>query len=93
MRHELSIDTANFERILSGEKTFEIRSNAQDFQAADSVLLKELSPCKTPAEALMAVGKQLFTGRELVAEIGYVTSCHQQEDYVVFSLVDVKLEW
>ncbi len=94
MRHELSIDTANFDRILSGEKTFQICSNVHDFQAADSVLLKELLPCKTPADAqLDRIGKQLFTGRELTAEIGYVTSSHLQEDYVVFSLIDVKREW
>ncbi len=93
MRHELSIAPANFERILSGEKTFQICFKAQDFKAADSVLLRELTPCKTPADVLIAKGRQLFTGRELTAEIGYVTSSYLQEDTVVFSLIDVKREW
>ncbi|PID65846.1 MAG: RNA-binding protein [Gammaproteobacteria bacterium] len=93
MRHEIGIETTDFERIFSGEKTFEIRLNDQDFQAADTVLLKELRPSKTLADAMARLDNNCFTGRQLSAEIGYVTSCHQQEDYVVFSLVDVKPEW
>lgn len=78
--HELKIEQAYFNAVRNGIKTFEIRNNDRGFQAGDTVLLKETQP--VPAFP--------YTGRELLATIGYVIGYAQKENYVVFSLLNVK---
>jgi len=74
--HHLKILPEYFKPVRAGVKTFEIRNNGRDFKSADVVLLKEWD------------GE--YTGAEISATIGYVTSYGQQEGTVVFSLLGVK---
>lgn len=52
MKHKLKIKSKYAERIISGEKNFEIRQNDRDYQTGDSVILYVLQepgetlPCK-----------------------------------------------
>jgi uncharacterized protein YqfB (UPF0267 family) len=76
MHHDLKIQPCYFEAVLNGDKTFEIRNNAdRGFQKGDTVTLKEIG----------SEGK--FTGREIDVTITYVCSYEQQKDYVVFSFI------
>jgi uncharacterized protein YqfB (UPF0267 family) len=59
--HKLKIWPQFFEAILSGEKTFEVRSNDRDFQQGEFLQLREFD--KT---------KQSFTGRTLLRRVNYV---------------------
>lgn len=80
MKHELKILPAYYEAVLSGDKTFEIRFNDdRGFQKGDSVLLLEISP-----------PDGLYTGRELLIKITYVTNYAQKDGYVVFAFKKVE---
>lgn len=75
--HHLKIAPVYFEAVSEGRKTFEIRDcTDRDFMEGDVVILKEWD--------------QHYTGRELSANIGYVSTFAQQPDYEVFSLLNVK---
>lgn len=75
MNHELKIERAFYEAVLSGDKTFEIRNNRdRGFQKGDTVTLVELS----------GLGS-LATGRTISAVITYVLNYEQKPDFVVFS--------
>jgi len=70
-----------YERILNGQKTFEVRKNDRDFQAGDTVTLAEFHPD----------GDIGFSNREIHFIIGYVLVGEQfgiQSGYCVFSLID-----
>lgn len=61
--------------MISGRKTFEVRyTGDRDFFEGDKVLLKEFDG-----------NNQSYTGRQLLAEITYVSNYMQKPDYVVFS--------
>lgn len=73
MHHELKIAECYFVPGLTGEKPFEIRrNNDRGFQKGDTVLFREVNKLN------------LYTSRQFKAEITYVTSFEQKEDYVVF---------
>lgn len=74
--HDLKIEKAFFEAVLSGDKTFEIRNNRdRGFQRGDTITLHELS----------SIGTSLKTGRHASAVITYVINYEQKPDFVVFS--------
>ncbi|WP_332237898.1 ASCH/PUA domain-containing protein [Sporolactobacillus sp. KGMB 08714] len=73
--HSLKIEPEYFEPVISGAKPFEIRFNDRNFQAGDSVILKEYVPDSG------------YTGRHVSRQIGYITDFEQKEGYVVFSLL------
>lgn len=75
--HEIKLRTEYFYNVLNGDKTFEIRYNDRNYQKGDKVLLKEFHPT-------------IYKSREISAVIGDVVSFKQKEDWVVFSLKDVK---
>lgn len=77
--HELKIEESYFEAIADGRKNFEIRLNDRGFQAGDSVILQEIY-----------TKNGTYTGRQIKARIGYVIGYMQKDNYVVFSLLDVK---
>lgn len=84
--HELKIFRPYFQAIIEGRKTFEIRDNRdRGFNAGDVVTLNEIYP----KDNLLLNGK--CTGRQIKAEIGYVTNYEQKDEYVVFSLLRVEL--
>lgn len=76
MNHDLKIESAFFEAVLSGDKTFEVRNNRdRGFQKGDTITLYELSK----------ISPALNTGRKINAVITYVLNYEQKPDWVVFS--------
>ena len=59
--HILKTWPVYFERVDSGDKTFEVRKNDRDFQTGDEVLLKEYDPVK-----------QEYTFRQILFTISYI---------------------
>ncbi len=76
--HDLKILPVYMDRIMSGEKRFEIRKNDRDFQAGDTFNLLEGYP---GAQSHMWNA----TGRVYFGTITYVTNYEQKDGYVVFS--------
>lgn len=64
-----------FNEIWRGKKTFEIRKNDRGFKIGDRVVLKEF-----------LYGQEVYTGREIIAEIIYITHLQQKKEVVVFSI-------
>ena len=63
MRIEKKVWPEYYERILSGEKTFEIRLNDFDCESGDILVLREWDPTD-----------ETYTGRSLEKEVTYVSS-------------------
>ncbi|MFM1640935.1 DUF3850 domain-containing protein [Aeromonas salmonicida] len=75
MKHELKIKPEYFAAIYFGEKTFEIRNNAdRNFQVGDTLLLKAWD------------GE--FTGDFVEKVVSYITDFEQKPGYVVLGLVN-----
>jgi|TARA_Y100000310_G_scaffold298310_1_gene332146 hypothetical protein len=83
--HELKTEPKYFGRLVSGDKTFEIRKNDRDFQVGDELILKEYDKEAHENEfqlfQVLAGGlsnkplpeaKQGFTGEELHYEVTYL---------------------
>lgn len=75
--HLIKTEKSYFKAVKEGRKTFEIRQNDRGYQAGDKVILEELN------------NLNLTTGERIKADIGYVIGYKQQENYVVFSLLNV----
>lgn len=74
MKHDLKILPAFFEAVLRGDKKFEIRRNDdRGFQKGDVIVLIEYDD-----------KNRRKTGREVIAEITYVSDYHQPPNQVVF---------
>lgn len=83
MIHELKIFSNFFEKVLYGDKTFEIRKNDRNFKEGDVVILNEIDGCYG--------GKGYeYSGCKLTATIGFLTDFEQKDGYVVFSLLNVR---
>lgn len=74
MHHDLKIEEPYYRQVVAGKKLFEIRYNDRGYQAGDTLALS------VPGMMLPAIQ----------AEIGYVTGFQQKENYVVFSLLDIR---
>jgi ASC-1-like (ASCH) protein len=76
--HELKVMPQYFQRIVTGQKTFEIRFNDRDYQVGDTLFLKEHDP------------KVGFPDHGLydtcLAKIVYMTDFQQKEGYVVLGI-------
>lgn len=76
--HELKTLPIYFDAVLRGDKTFEIRNNDRDFQAGDTLFLKEYDPAKeAPQQPWNPEGLNppilgAYTGREILAIVSYV---------------------
>ncbi len=83
MLHELKTWPRYFERITSGQKSFELRKNDRDFQPGDAVLLREFDP-----------DTMYFTGKQIHCRITYVMSAMDGllKDYCIFSFEDLRYE-
>lgn len=77
MIHELKIWPFFFERILSGEKTFEIRQNDRNFMIGDLLALNEYDP-----------KNETYTGRSCLVYVDFAMTnpAYLQEGYVVMSI-------
>ncbi len=77
MHHELKILEPFFEAVIRGQKKFEIRSNVdRGFQKGDTVLLKEIK---------RGTCADIYTKREQMIEITYVSDYNQPSNQVVFA--------
>lgn len=76
MNHDLKIDDCYLQAKLAGDKLFEIRVNDRGFQKGDTVTYREYPN----------IGNTI----KHVFQITYVTSYHQQGEYVVFGEKKVK---
>jgi hypothetical protein len=89
--HELKTWPAYFERLLSGEKTFEVRKDDRGFQAGDELLLREFDPAKCRLrDGCLPTRCPAYTGRELRFTAGFVYRQGAGLDcgpYVVLSLL------
>ena len=75
MKHELKIKPEYFAAVFFGEKTFEIRNNAdRNFQVGDTLMLKAWD------------GE--FTGDFVEKVVSYITDFEQKPGYVVLGLVN-----
>lgn len=77
MNHILKIQRDYFIAVKEGRKNFEIRHDDRGFQAGDTVTLREYD------------GIYQQQG-EIEADIGYVTAFQQHNNYVVFSLLNLR---
>lgn len=68
-----------YEQVISGKKTFEIIYNDRGYNAGDTVE--------------MYCDEHPYIGKNITAEIGYVTAFQQQNNYVVFSLLNVRCDY
>lgn len=73
--HVLKSWPVYFHEIWLGRKTFEIRQNDPGFQLGDKIILKEF-----------LCDREIYTGREIIAEITYLTRLLQKNGVVVFSI-------
>jgi len=80
VKHEIKIELPYYEAVKEGRKTFEIRHNDRGYNAGDHLTL---IPVRCGVKTL---------DPQLYAKIGYVTSWNQRENFVVFSLLNVKVE-
>lgn len=61
--HSLKTWPEFFQKMLDGDKTFELRKNDRNFAVGDTLLLREFDPWPSPA---------YYTGRELSVRVTYV---------------------
>lgn len=77
MKHELKIKPEYFAAVVNGEKTFEIRNNAdRNFQIGDTLILKSWD------------GE--FNGNFVEKVVSYITDFEQKPGYVVLGLVGAR---
>lgn len=69
--HELKILPKYFERVIKGEKTFEIRKNDRDFQTGDVIILNEFDGVKHTGGNVKGKITYIFNGGEYGLDIGY----------------------
>lgn len=60
MEHSIYIQKQYFDKVLSKEKTFELRKNDRDYKIGDTLILKEIDD------------HDLNTGRKIKVEITYI---------------------
>lgn len=82
--HSLKIAPKYFEKVLSGEKTFEFRYNDRNYRVGDILILKEYN-------------NNEFTGREISVQITYILDNFLgiQERYVILAIKPIwnNLPW
>jgi hypothetical protein len=73
MRHELKTHPPMYERLVAGEKTFEIRrDDGRGFQAGDTLVLLEFNPAGTHDCNDTDCNQRRYTGRGMVRKVGFV---------------------
>lgn len=76
--HELKCRPEYFQRIVSGQKTFEVRKNDRNYQVGDTLVLKEFDPAiGFPDHGLYGTVR---------AKVVYIETYAQQDGYVVLGI-------
>lgn len=79
MVHDLKIEKKYYDRILSGEKTFEIRYNDRDYQTGDQLKLN-----------MIPKNGERCDNKPILKEIAYIHSgLGMQDNYIVIGLKDI----
>ncbi len=86
--HELKIAPVYFQQISTGYKTFEIRKDDRGYQKGDKVMMREFEVHNTLC--FNQTDEDGYTGRTIIASIGFVTAYEQKEGFVVFSLLGIE---
>lgn len=76
MIHELKIYSPYFEKVISGEKTFEVRQNDRDFHVGDMLALNEIDCCG------------VYSGKSCIVDVTYILDNQDfvKEGYVVMAI-------
>lgn len=98
MIHDLKTAPVYFERVVSGEKTFEVRKDDRGFQSGDTLILREWDEEKCRAgQRCRPVFKPCdehcrgYTGRTIRCDVGFIFKAGVGVDlgeYVVMSLLN-----
>jgi hypothetical protein len=75
--HELKCAQEHYIRIISGQKTFEIRKNDRNFQVGDILILREYDAKR---------GQYIDCSPAIRARIVYITHYAQKDDFVVLGI-------
>lgn len=75
--HKLKIESIYYDRLQSGQKSFEIRKNDRDYQVGDEIDFIVMHPSNQ--EIIKGMGDPIF-------QIDYITDYAQKDDYVVMAL-------
>ena len=65
MIHSLKIKSEYFEKVISGEKTFEVRKNDRDFRVGDLLALNEYKDLEHTGRSCLAVVDYILSSSEL----------------------------
>ena len=76
--HELKTWPEYFRKVVSGDKTFEIRKNDRDYQVGDMLSLYEWCP-----------EEEQYTKECVIVEVTYITDFGQPEGQVVMAIRNV----
>lgn len=79
MMHELKSWPKYFGAVVDGTKTFDIRKNDREFQVGDTLLLREWDP-----------ETQLYSGREVLVLVPYITTHCQAMPFSDFIVMSIK---
>ena len=79
--HNLKIESIYFEEVLKGNKNFEIRKNDRDFHKGDTLVLRELKN-----------SDEEYTGRQIVADVTFITTYGQAPGFVVMGIKVTNLD-
>lgn len=77
--HDLRVRPRFFEELWAGNKTFEIRKDDRGFQRGDALLLREY-------DISVGEGDDCYTGREVEAQVVYISRYMQREGHIVMAL-------
>ena len=84
MIHSLKCWPVHFNRILDGNKKFELRKNDRDYRSRDILILNEWDPKKREC-----------TGRLAIVTVGYILNSNDVEGlmdgYVIMSIIRKRL--
>lgn len=75
MEHKLKLLEIYFNLVVNKEMTFQIRKNDRNFKRKDILVLQE-----------WINEEEGYTGREIKAEVLYVTNLHMEIDYVCMGI-------
>jgi hypothetical protein len=92
-KHVLKTWPEFLERIVTGEKTFEVRLDDRGYQAGDTLVLREYDPTRDHECVEPGCPDNRWTGRMLHCRVGFVFKQGFGLDlgeYVVMSLLDIK---
>ena len=76
--HHLKTWPQFFEKVASGEKTFEIRKNDRDFKVGDVLVLREFD--------IYGGVDGTYTGREYRCTVTYITDFEQRAGFICMAI-------